>query len=202
MSQIRPFDNANESHKRKLFYATGVAGAEWSEVPARIIEPYQPPTPSLRVKENKIINAPSDLTGSTTASYRTKMRLLFQTRQDLSSYLIYINFPHKFYDERGAIYIGSVDDHVPSVYEALQRYIVEISIIMTRKDQYDKKYDNPFIDTDPNAWYYQDMLELIDMGVIAGKTDTTFQPNGYVTRAEFTALLNRMRRFVELTIRT
>ncbi|GEN36090.1 S-layer homology domain-containing protein [Aneurinibacillus danicus] len=202
MSQVKVFDNANEPHKRKLFYATGIAGAEWKEVPARIIEPYSPPTPSLRVKENKVLNAPSDLVGSTTASYRMKARLLFQTRQDLTAYLVYINYPHKFYDERGVIYIGSVDDHIPSVHEGLQRYTVEISMLMTRKDQYDKKYENPFSDTNPDAWYYKDLLELIDMGVIAGKTDTTFRPNDYISRAEFAALLNRIRRLAELTIRT
>ncbi len=42
----------------------------------------------------------------------------------------------------------------------------------------------PFADVDPNAWYYEYVLELYELGVIEGYADGLFRPAQNVSRAE------------------
>ena len=43
----------------------------------------------------------------------------------------------------------------------------------------------PFLDVDPNAWYYNVILIGYGLNIIEGYNDNTFRPNDPVTRAEF-----------------
>ena len=43
---------------------------------------------------------------------------------------------------------------------------------------------NPFTDVSPSAWYYSDVMNAVQSGLINGKTDTTFCPDDYLTYAE------------------
>ena len=49
----------------------------------------------------------------------------------------------------------------------------------------------PFTDVDPNAWYYDLVCVAYEMGVITGKSETCFDPNGLVTRAEAVTMIYR-----------
>ena len=42
---------------------------------------------------------------------------------------------------------------------------------------------NPFTDVSPSAWYYSDVMNAVQSGLINGKTDTTFCPDDYLTYA-------------------
>lgn len=51
---------------------------------------------------------------------------------------------------------------------------------------------NPFSDVPSNAWYYKYVVGSSKYGWIGGYTDGTFRPNATITRAEATAIANRM----------
>ncbi len=43
---------------------------------------------------------------------------------------------------------------------------------------------NPFTDVSPYAWYYADVMNAVDSGLVNGKTGSTFCPDDYLTCAE------------------
>ena len=51
---------------------------------------------------------------------------------------------------------------------------------------------NPFTDVKEGSWYYDYVLKMADKGVIKGMTETTFEPNGDLTRAQVAVMLYRM----------
>lgn len=51
---------------------------------------------------------------------------------------------------------------------------------------------NIFSDVDADDWFYAQVVGSIQYGWITGYADGTFRPNAYITRAEVTAIVNRM----------
>ena len=51
--------------------------------------------------------------------------------------------------------------------------------------------ENPFVDLDENAYYYQAVLWAVENGITAGTTEITFEPNATCTRAEAVTFLYR-----------
>lgn len=51
---------------------------------------------------------------------------------------------------------------------------------------------NPFTDVKESDWFYGEVLEMTNEGIIKGMTPTTFVPAGAVTRAEYVTLLYRL----------
>lgn len=47
----------------------------------------------------------------------------------------------------------------------------------------------PFTDVKEGAWYYDGIAFCFDMGIVSGMTETTFVPNGTLTRAQFVQIL-------------
>lgn len=50
----------------------------------------------------------------------------------------------------------------------------------------------PFNDVRPNNWFYNDVYYCWENGIMDGMTDTTFEPQGTTTRAQFATVLYRM----------
>lgn len=50
----------------------------------------------------------------------------------------------------------------------------------------------PFTDVEDGAWYYNQVYTCYDKGLLVGDSDTTFRPNGTMTRAMVAAVLYRM----------
>lgn len=48
-----------------------------------------------------------------------------------------------------------------------------------------------FPDVDESDWFYNDVNDMVDWGVIKGNDDGTFQPDGLVNRAQLSAMWNR-----------
>ncbi len=46
-----------------------------------------------------------------------------------------------------------------------------------------------FSDVQPGAWYYDNILSLVNRGIINGYGDGTFKPDNNITRAEFAKLV-------------
>ncbi len=53
-------------------------------------------------------------------------------------------------------------------------------------------YLNPFTDVPNDAWYSEYVLMMAEAGIIKGMTETTFEPEGSITRAQFATLLYRL----------
>ena len=55
-----------------------------------------------------------------------------------------------------------------------------------------KLIEQPFTDVKEADWFYSDVLAMYRAGVIKGMTETTFEPEGKVTRAQFATMLYRL----------
>ena len=55
-----------------------------------------------------------------------------------------------------------------------------------------KIIEQPFTDVSKSDWFYADMLTMYHAGVINGTSETTFEPEGMVTRAQFITMLYRL----------
>lgn len=57
-----------------------------------------------------------------------------------------------------------------------------------------------FPDVPTTAWFYTDVMNLVNWGVIQGNADGTFKPNDYVNRAELATMWNRYDQRVQSLI--
>ena len=55
----------------------------------------------------------------------------------------------------------------------------------------------PFADVKETDWFYNDILKMFFAGFIKGTSETTFEPNKPLTRAEACALFNRMSKEID-----
>lgn len=55
----------------------------------------------------------------------------------------------------------------------------------------------PFEDVPENAWYFNDVMHMYLANIMNGTTETTFEPDKPITRAEAAALCNRILKAVE-----
>lgn len=202
MTQQYVFGESNDKYRKKLFVDTGFG---YQEVKARVVNPYAPPSPIPNLKEIKITNAPSHFHQMGISSYKSSMNLLFDTKQNYHDYLTFCGWTHKFYDEKGNIFLGSMESIKPVPYEGNTRYLVEASFLFIKKDSYDRKHRFEFQDI-TDHWAEKDIGEMSDLGLVCviskdGEPELYFRPNDYTTRAEFITFLNRTRRLVERIIR-
>lgn len=56
----------------------------------------------------------------------------------------------------------------------------------------DSELKSVYSDVSKNAWYSDNMAKMINAGYINGYSDGTLRPDSYITRAEVTAIVNRM----------
>ncbi len=53
-------------------------------------------------------------------------------------------------------------------------------------------YENPFTDVAEDAWYYEYVMVMAEVGIIKGVTENTFEPEGTLTRAQFATMIYRL----------
>ena len=68
---------------------------------------------------------------------------------------------------------------------AYQRYVDGMTRLYDFSDVTVKK----FKDVPANAWFTSYVYDLVDKGIIDGMTPTTFEPNGLITRGQFTKMM-------------
>lgn len=68
----------------------------------------------------------------------------------------------------------------------------EFTCIAMRFAVMDAEGENVFSDVNETDWFYNDIVGSIKYGWIGGYPDGTFRPNNTITRAEVTAITNRM----------
>lgn len=207
-----PFGSANDRYKKRLFVESGL---DYTEVKGRIIEPYTPPTPQPSMKEVKVVNAPSHIHQMGISSYKAKLTLLFEHKEQYDDYVAICGWTHKFYDEKGSMYLGSLENlTVEPVWlknalgpnqDRNRGYRVQIDLLLIKKDMYDRKSRVTYQDTEDH-WAKDEIQEMADAGLISvmsadGTPVLYFRPKAFITRAEFISFLNRTRRFIERTLR-
>ncbi|MDY5626541.1 MAG: S-layer homology domain-containing protein, partial [Clostridia bacterium] len=53
------------------------------------------------------------------------------------------------------------------------------------------KWENPFGDVKKSDWFYNAVADVASKGIVAGISDTAYEPNGTLTRAMFVTMLHR-----------
>ncbi len=53
------------------------------------------------------------------------------------------------------------------------------------------KWENPFGDVKKSDWFYNAVADVASKGIVAGISDTAYEPNGTLTRAMFITMLHR-----------
>jgi len=54
------------------------------------------------------------------------------------------------------------------------------------------EWNNPFVDVDKNAWYFNDVKNIIEKKLMTGTADDTFSPNAATTRGMIVTILYRL----------
>lgn len=202
MTQQRTYDDSRQYYKRRLFVKTTKG---FVEVKARIVEPYSPPVPTLRSKELTVLDSNSQLSNSMPQNYKFNFTLLFTEKDDYHEYLKTAYNMHKFYDERGNIFLGSLESIKTTNYEGVTKFKCEVSFIMVRKDWHEVKDNVQFVDLfDDNM--SDDVIEMASAGLVSymtadGQPVYDFRPDAKLTRAEMAAFLGRTYRHLEKQLR-
>lgn len=69
-------------------------------------------------------------------------------------------------------------------------------LLLNQNVEITKKFD----DVADSAWYAPAVNTLASMGILTGTSDTTFEPNRSITRAEFAAICTRFAKMPEATV--
>lgn len=204
MTQRNAQNDANRKYTKKLMVDIGY---KYVLVRARIIEPYGSPIPQPSTKEIKLINAPSHIQQMGLSSYKVTLTLLFEDKNSYAEYVSYAGWGHKFYDEKGSVYVGALESIKTKSVEANRRYKVEVSLILIKKSRYDKEgVEIHFQDADKSADYYEDLEDLANLGIIDayeenGDPVLYFNISSRLSRAEFATMIMRTKRILEQMLR-
>lgn len=203
VAQQKPNKTNDDVFKRKLFYDNGI---RFVEVKGRLTGEYTPPTPVLKSHANTTLQSSSGLVSLGTSHYVTTLQFLFYSKDEFADWLQYIGAEHKYYDEKGTIYVGVVsgDVDIKSV-EQESKYLVTVNLILIRKQDFEFRHQYPFIDIE-NHWAKTYIDEMQQRGLIStyasdGTPVQYFQPEEWATRAQTTAFMVRTYKYIEKILR-
>lgn len=203
MSQQKPNKSNDDVFKRKLFYDNGI---RFVQVRGRMTNEYKPPTPILKSGINTNLQSSAGLVSKGTSHYQTTMQFLFASKEEFADWLQYIGAEHKYYDEKGTIYVGIVTGEldIQSV-EFESKYLVTASLAMIRKQDFEFRHKYPYVDID-NHWAKTYIDEMQQRGLIStyasdGTEVQYFQPEVWITRAQTTAYMTRTYKHIEKILR-
>lgn len=204
MTQQNSLLSEDSIYKKKLFYDNGI---RFTEVKAKLITEYKPPTPVLKTQVNQTLASSSGLVQNGTSHYSATLTLLFYSKKEYADWIQYVGTQHKYYDEKGTIYLGIITGE-PDVKtaEMESKYIVTAALSLIRKQEFEYRYQTQFIDTDRH-WAKDYIDEMQQMGLIStnwesdGEAVAYFRPNDPATRAEAVSLLMRTYSYVDKLLR-
>ncbi|MBR6515015.1 MAG: S-layer homology domain-containing protein [Clostridia bacterium] len=75
--------------------------------------------------------------------------------------------------------------------EQTYRFRVEKDVTITAKFE-TATQNNPFNDVKESYWFYTSVMYCLNKGYVSGMTETTFVPNGKLTRAQFLTMLAKL----------
>lgn len=203
VTQMQPSMTADNTYKKKLFYDNGI---EFKEVRCRFTKEYKPPTPFIRYGVNVNLQGSAGLIGKGTSYYTSSIQMLFYSKEEMAQWLQYIGSQHKFYDEKGTVYLGIVTDE-PEIEPIQQetKYLVKISLTLVKKQDFERRKIHGFIDIDEH-WAKRYIEEMQSIGAIDtydtdGSYKQYFQPEINGSRAHMVSFLTRTYRYMDRVLR-
>lgn len=203
MSQQKPGQTGDSTYKRKLFYDNGI---KFVQVRGRLTGEYKPPSPTLKTSINTNVQSSAGLVSQGTAYYTTTLQFLFYSKEEYAEWLQFIGAQHKFYDEKGTVYVGIVNGDLDiQTMESETKYIISVNLAMIRKQDFEFRSQYPFIDIDDH-WAKTYIDEMQQRGLIStyasdGTEVQYFQPEVWITRAQTTAFMTRTYKHIEKLLR-
>lgn len=204
MTQQNTLFSEDRIYKKKLFYDNGL---RFVEVKARLINEYKPPTPVLKAHVNQTLSSSAGLVQQGTSHYNATLTLLFYSKKEYADWLQFIGSTHKYYDEKGTVYIGIVTGE-PEIkpVEMETKYIITIGLALIRKQDFEYRYQTEFIDI-KGHWAEEYIKEMTQRGLVAtdwysdGEAVAYFRPDEPVTRAEGITFIMRTYRLIDKLLR-
>ncbi|ALA07166.1 glycoside hydrolase family 18 [Brevibacillus phage SecTim467] len=204
MTQQNTLFSEDRVYKKRLFYDNGL---RYMEVKAKLITEYKPPTPSLKTHVNQTLSSSAGLVQNGTSHYNATLTMLFYSKKEYADWLQFIGSSHKYYDEKGTVYLGIVTGE-PDIKTAEMetKYIVTIGLSLIRKQDFEYRFQTQFIDIE-NHWAKDYINEMQQRGLVAtdsstdGESIAYFRPDDALTRAEGITLLMRTYRYAEKLLR-
>ena len=126
----------------------------------------------------------------------TNGSLSVNTKWAVEDERVYITaVPNKGY-ELTWLYVKAADGTSVKVYEAIKEdtyyfFMPDQEVTVSAIFAYDYP-DMPFIDVNPNSWYYSAIEFVYNKGIMNGVTASTFNPDGTITRGMIVTMLWRM----------
>lgn len=184
MSQQKPNRTSDDSYKRRLFYDNGI---RFVEVNGRMTGEYNPPTPILKVAANVNIQSSSSFINKGTSHYTASIQMIFYSKEDYADWLHFIGAEHKYYDEKGTIYVGVVSGEL-GISKIESKFIITVPLLLVRKQEKEFRPKYGFIDVE-NHWAEKYIDEMQQRGIIAttytdGSYVEYFKPDNFITRCE------------------
>ena len=203
MSQVQTSWTADNNYKKKLFYHNGIG---FKEVRCRFTSEYEPPSPFIKSGINVNLQGSAGLVGKGTSYYTSTIQMLFYSKEDMATWLQYVGSRHKFYDEKGTIYIGVVTES-PDIETIQQetKYLVSVTLTLIKKQDFQIEREHSFVDIDGH-WAKEYINEMQRLGVINtsdgnGQGVMYFKPEEKGTRAHMTAFITRAYRHMDRILR-
>jgi len=204
MTQQNTYMSEDSVYKKKLFYNNGL---EFVQVKAKLITEYKPPSPVMKTQVNQTLASSAGLVQSGTSHYHATLTLLFYSKKEYADWLLHIGAQHKYYDEKGSVYVGIVTgEPVVKTAEIETKYIISVGLSLIRKQEFEYRYKTEFIDIE-NHWAESFIDDAQKLGLVAtnyeadGETVQYFRPDEAIIRAEAVALLMRTYRHVDKLLR-
>lgn len=126
----------------------------------------------------------------------TNGSLTVNTKWAVEDERVYITaVPDKGY-ELTWLYVKAADGSSVKVYEAIKAdtyyfFMPDQEVTVSAIFAYDYP-DMPFIDVNPNSWYYSAIEFVYNKGIMNGVTASSFNPDGTITRGMIVTMLWRM----------
>ena len=126
----------------------------------------------------------------------TNGSLSVNTKWAVEDERVYITaVPDKGY-ELTWLYVKAADGSSVKVYEAIKEdtyyfFMPDQEVTVSAIFAYDYP-DMPFIDVNPNSWYYSAIEFVYNKGIMNGVTASSFNPDGTITRGMIVTMLWRM----------
>ncbi|WP_018884223.1 S-layer homology domain-containing protein [Paenibacillus massiliensis] len=204
MTQQNVILNEDSIYKKKLFYDNGIG---YQQIQAKLITEYKPPTPTMKSQVNQTISSSAGMIQAGTSHYTATITLLFYSKKEYADWLQFIGSQHKYYDEKGTVYVGVVVGE-PDIKNAEMetKYIITIELALIRKQDFEYRYMTNFLDIDDH-WAKDYINEMQQMGLVAtnwssdGSNVDYFRPNDPITRSESVTLLMRSYRYIDKLLR-
>lgn len=99
------------------------------------------------------------------------------------------------YVKGGKLVLDEIGDYVISIKDNKldTKEVVFLSVVENAPKEPEKNNNLSFKDVKKDSWYYKDVMEAVQKGVIIGRDDGTFDPNGKLTVAEALTLSAKIR---------